>query len=85
MSIPVTTRLDEAVVEALDRAVTAGLGRNRGALVSAAVREWLSLHSEEAIATSYQHRYAVPDPDHHELVAELGAFSAAACLAANAD
>lgn len=83
--IPVTTRLDEATVEALDQAVIAGLGPNRGALVSAAVREWLALHSEEAIATSYKHRYTAPDPEHDELVAKLGAFSAAACLAADAD
>lgn len=83
MSIPVTTRLDEATVGALDRAVIAGLGPHRAAIVSAAVRDWLARHSEEAITASYQHRYATPDPDQDDLVAKLGAFSTAACLAAN--
>ncbi len=82
MSIPVTTRLEPETVEALDHAVSAGLGPHRGAIVSAAVKEWLARHSEEAIAASYRHRYANPDPDHDDLVAKLGAFSAAACLAA---
>ncbi len=83
MSIPVTTRLDETTVEALDQAVIAGLGPHRGAIISAAVRDWLARHSEEAITASYRHRYASPDPDQDDLVAKLGAFSAAACLAAN--
>lgn len=39
MSIPVTARLDESVVEALDRAVEAGLAPNRGAVVTRAVSE----------------------------------------------
>lgn len=88
MSVPVTTRLDQATVDALDRAVTAGLAPNRGAVVSQAVRAWLAHHSEEAIAASYRRRYAEgaggpePDPD-LELIAALGAFSASACLAAD--
>lgn len=85
MSIPVTTRLDEATVEALDQAIAAGLARNRGAIVSAAVTDWLQRHSEDAIAASYRHRYRSPDPQHDELVAKLSAFSVAACLAANGD
>lgn len=83
VSIPVTARLDEATVEALDKAVIAGLARTRGAIVSAAVADWLDRHSEESIVASYQHRYANPDPEVDQLVAKLGAFSAAACLAAD--
>jgi Arc/MetJ-type ribon-helix-helix transcriptional regulator len=81
VSIPVTARLDDAVVEALDRAVAAGLAPTRGSLVANAVREWLDRHGEEAIAASYQRRYAHPDADHDALVAALSSFSVAACLA----
>lgn len=88
MSVPVTTRLDEATVEALDRAVAAGLAPNRGAVVSQAVRAWLAHHSEEAIAESYRRRYAErPDGQEAEpgleLITAMGAFSASACLAAD--
>lgn len=82
MGIPVTARLDAEVVEALDHAVAAGLAPHRGAIVSAAVREWLARHGEAAIAESYRRRYANPDPGHDELVAKLSSFSVAACLAA---
>jgi len=85
MSIPVTTRLDSATVEAIDLAVTAGLGPHRGAIISAAVQDWLARHGEEAIAASYRHRYAEPDPAQEELTAGIAAFSVAACLAANGD
>ncbi len=85
MSVPVTTRLDPSVVEALDRAVAAGLAPNRGSIVSAAVRAWLGEHSEEAIVASYRRRYADSDPAHDELVGQLAAFSIAACLAVNGD
>jgi Arc/MetJ-type ribon-helix-helix transcriptional regulator len=81
MSIPVTARLDESVVDALDRAVEAGLAPNRGAVVARAVSEWLSRHGEDAIIESYRHRYAVPDSARDELVAKLATFSVAACLA----
>ena len=83
MSIPVTTRLDDATVAALDRAVAAGLAPNRGAVISAAVRSWLSGHSEDAIVDSYRRRYADPAPEADELVRKLSAFSVAACLAAS--
>jgi len=83
MSIPVTTRLDDETVAALDRAVAAGLAPNRGAVVSAAVRSWLSKHSEDAITESYRRRYAEEDPAADELVKKLSAFSVAACLAAS--
>lgn len=85
MSVPVTSRLDPSVVEALDLAVAAGLAPNRAAIVSAAVRAWLAQHGEEAIATSYRRRYKEPDPGHEELVDGLAAFSVAACLAVNAE
>jgi len=54
MSTPVTARLDDETVAALDRAVEAGLAKNRGAVISVAVRSWLSEHSEEAIVASYR-------------------------------
>ena len=82
MSVPLTARLDESTVAALDAAVAAGLAPNKGAIVAEAVRLWLAQHSEEAIVASYRRAYATPDPGHDELVAALGAFSAAACLAA---
>ncbi len=85
MSVPVTTRLDASTVEALDRAVAAGQGANRGAIISQAVREWMAQHGEDAIAVSYRRRYANPDFPHDDLVARLGAFSATACLDADRD
>jgi Arc/MetJ-type ribon-helix-helix transcriptional regulator len=83
MSVPVTARLDEATVAALDRAVAAGLAPNRGAIVSAAVRDWLAHHGEEAIIASYRSRYRERDPPADDLIAKLSAFSVAACLAAS--
>lgn len=81
MSIPVTARLDESVVEAVDRAVEAGLAPNRGAVVARAVAEWLERHGEEAILESYRRRYGSARAGEDELVAKLAAFSVAACLA----
>jgi Arc/MetJ-type ribon-helix-helix transcriptional regulator len=81
VSVPVTARLDDPVVEALDRAVAAGLAPNRGSLVAQAVREWLDRHGEEAIVASYQRRYGEPDAEHDAFVAALSSFSVAACLA----
>jgi Arc/MetJ-type ribon-helix-helix transcriptional regulator len=81
MSIPVTARLDESVVEALDRAVEAGIAPNRGAVVASAVSEWLDRHGEDAIAESYRRRYAENDPSHDDLIERLASFSVAACLA----
>jgi hypothetical protein len=83
MSVPVTARLDAATVSALDQAVAAGLGPNRGAIVSAAVKAWLAQHGEEAIVASYRRRYGQRDPAHDDLVTRLSAFSMAACLAAS--
>jgi Arc/MetJ-type ribon-helix-helix transcriptional regulator len=83
--VPVTVRLDPSVVEALDRAVAAGLAPNRGSIVSAAVHAWLTKHSEEAIVASYRRRYTDADPAHDELAGQLAAFSVAACLAVNGD
>ena len=77
MGRPITARLDEDVVRAIDDAVACGVAPNRGAIISRAVKEWLSRHSEEAIKDSYRKRYENLDPDEHELVAKLGALSAA--------
>lgn len=81
MSIPVTARLDESVVEALDRAVQAGLAPTRGAVIARAVGDWLNQHGEEAIVESYRRRYAEPDTAHEAVIADLTEFSVAACLA----
>ncbi|RIK09066.1 MAG: hypothetical protein DCC49_07580 [Acidobacteria bacterium] len=81
MSIPVTSRLDESVVQALDRAVAAGLAATRGGAVAAAVSEWLSRHGEEAIVESYRRRYAESEQGHEALLADIASFSVAACLA----
>lgn len=80
MSVPITARLDEQAVEALDRAVAAGLAATRAGLVATAVGEWLRRHGEEAIAESYRRRYEHTDAAEADLVARVGAFSAAACL-----
>lgn len=82
MSIPVTTRLHESVVSAVDSAVAAGLAPTRGSVISEAVSEWLARHSEDAIELSYRNRYQVADSqDDEDLLAALFQFSAAACLA----
>jgi Arc/MetJ-type ribon-helix-helix transcriptional regulator len=83
MSIPVTARLDEKVVDALDRAVDAGLAPSRGSVVAAAVSEWLARHGEAAIVASYERRYQLPDVAEEELVNALSSFSVAACLASD--
>lgn len=81
VSVPVTARLDESVVEALDRAVEAGVAPSRGAVVACAVAEWLTRHGEDAIVESYRRRYTDPDPPHDDLIEKLASFSVAACLA----
>jgi hypothetical protein len=83
MTIPIPTRLDPATVEALDRAIEAGIGSTRAAIIAEAVREWLELHGEEAIAASYRRRYSSPDAGDADLLARLSSFSVAACLAAS--
>jgi len=83
VSVPITTRLDERVVEALDRAVAAGMATTRAGLVATAVAEWLSRHGEEAIVESYRRRYEHPNAIEKELLSALSAFSAAACLRAD--
>lgn len=81
MSQPITARLDEDVVQAIDEAVACGVAPNRGAIISRAVREWLSRHSEEAIKDSYRKRYEALDLDEQDLIARLATISAAICIA----
>lgn len=81
MSTPVSARLEEEVVAALDRAVAAGLAANRAAVIAQAVGEWLVRHSEAEIVASYRRRYSAPEPEHDDLIERLAAFSVAACLA----
>jgi len=80
MSIPVTTRLDESLVTALDSAVAAGLAPNRASLINAAVKEWLARHSEDWIALSYRSCYQDPDLRKDEILAAISRFAAAACI-----
>ncbi len=83
MGVPVTARLDEDTVAAVDRAVEAGAAPTRAAAVAAAVREWLDRRSEELIAESYRHAYAELDPAHEELVTRVGSYSAGSLVGRN--
>jgi Arc/MetJ-type ribon-helix-helix transcriptional regulator len=76
MSIPLTARLSEETVAALEDVVTAGRAPSKGAIVAEAVREWLERHHEDAIAASYRRAYATPDPDHDRLLEAIAATSA---------
>lgn len=69
------------MVEAIDRAVDAGMAPTRAAVVARAVAEWLARHGEEAIVASYRGRYVEVDPSHEALVGAVSAFSVAAVLA----
>ena len=84
MSVPITARLTEDVVAALDNAVEAGLAPTRGAVVAAAVNEWLVVHAEATIEMSYRRRYENATNADDELIDKLAAFSVAACLADHA-
>jgi Arc/MetJ-type ribon-helix-helix transcriptional regulator len=81
VSTPVSARLEDEVVAALDRAVAAGLAANRAAVIAQAVGEWLVRHGEEEIVASYRRRYSSPELEHDDLIERLAAFSVAACLA----
>ena len=81
MSVPVSARLDEETVAALDRAVAAGLAPNRGAVIVQAVGECLDRHREEEIVASYRRRYSASEPEQDDLIERLAAFSVAACPA----
>ncbi len=83
MRQPITARLDEDVVQAIDNAVASGIAPNRGAIISRAVKEWLSHHSEEAIQTSYRKRYEVLDPNEQDLIGKLGTVSAIVSIESN--
>lgn len=78
--MPVTSRLDEDVVRALDHAVAAGVADSRSGAIAAAVGEWLARHGEEAIVASYRKRYATPDPEHDALIDALAGYSARVIL-----
>jgi Arc/MetJ-type ribon-helix-helix transcriptional regulator len=71
VTVPVTSRLDEDIVRALDQAVAAGVAESRSGAIVQAVAEWLDRHGEEAIVASYRKRYATPDPEHDALVAAM--------------
>lgn len=81
VGVPVTSRLDPALLDALDRAVAAGLAPTRAAAIARAVAEWVERHDEEAIVESYRRRYAEPDPAHDALVEALSSYSASVILA----
>ncbi|MDA8270759.1 MAG: ribbon-helix-helix domain-containing protein [Actinomycetota bacterium] len=77
MSHPITARLPDDIIKAIDEAVKSGVAANRGALISKAINEWLSKHSEDAIRESYRKRYASSNQSELELVTKLGLASAA--------
>jgi Arc/MetJ-type ribon-helix-helix transcriptional regulator len=81
VSIPITSRLDDATVRALDEAVAAGSASSRAALIAAAVAEWLERHDEQAILDSYRRAYAEPDPEHETLMDAFAVASMEAILA----
>lgn len=81
MSLPITARLGESTVNALDRAVEAGLAETRSGAVMAAVTEWLDRHGEEAVIDSYRRGYSSANPEQEDLIAKIATFSIAARLA----
>ena len=80
MSVPVTARLDEETVDAIDAAVAAGVAPTRAAAVTEAVKRWLDVHGEAEIRRSYERAYATPDPQHDDLVASISAAAAGEIL-----
>lgn len=76
MSIPLTTRLSEDAVAALEELVAAGRAPSKGAIVAEAVRQWLERHHEDAIAASYRRAYATPDADRDRLLRAIAETSA---------
>lgn len=80
VSVPLTTRLSEETVAALEQLVASGRAPSKGAIVAEAVRMWLDRHDEDAIAASYRRAYADPDPGHEALLDAL-AEASAECLA----
>jgi hypothetical protein len=78
VTVPVTSRLDEPTVAALDRAVAAGMAPTRAGLIATAVAEWLERHDEELIVESYRRAYAEPDPEHEALMEAMSIASAEA-------
>lgn len=66
--VPVTFRVEQDVLDALDLAVRSGVAPTRAAAVEAAVTEWIARHDEEAIVESYRRAYAEPDPEHEALM-----------------
>jgi hypothetical protein len=81
MSIPVTARLGESTVEALDRVADAGMTPNRGAAVGRAVAEWPERHGEDAIVESCRRRYAESGAAADDGLDKVAPFSIATCLA----
>lgn len=77
MSQPITARLRDDIIKAIDNAVESGVAPNRGALISKAVDEWLRIHSEDAIRESYRKRYASAERDELDLITKVGLTSAA--------
>ncbi len=80
MAVPVTTRLDEQTLSALDSAVSAGAAPTRAAGIAVAVREWLARHAEESIVASYRRAYDEQDEAHQRLLDAIASHSVAAVL-----
>jgi len=67
---PVTIRLDDELLEALDAGVAAGRAANRSVAIAEAVGLWLAAGREQEIVESYRRRYQDGEPDTPDL-AEL--------------
>ena len=76
---PVTIRLDDELLEAVDAAVTAGRAANRSVAIAEAVGLWLAARRERDIVESYRRRYQGGDPEAPDLaeLADEAAHSAA--------
>jgi Arc/MetJ-type ribon-helix-helix transcriptional regulator len=54
---PVTIRLDDELLDAVDAAVAAGRAANRSVAIAEAVGLWLAARREQEIVESYRRRY----------------------------
>jgi len=64
---PVTIRLDDELLEAVDVAVAAGRATNRSVAIAEGVGLWLAARREQEIVESYRRRYQDREPDTPDL------------------
>ena len=80
MSVPITARLDEQAVEPWTAPSPRVWRRPEPGSSLRRLANGFAAHGEEAIAESYRRRYKHTDAAEANLVAKVGAFSAAGCL-----